>query len=192
MTDELPFAAERNQRRAGDQAPVALGETGAFPDLAEQNPFAEINQAWNDVADLLARRRRLRLSHGFLLIRSSGWIHCDRSTRLLRRARRNVSAPASVILGCGRAQRVPARGALLCRGDPSLRLSSPRFGRAGPPDENRRHGVIPHRSDGGAAQTGQPPRVIGNEEMSGDTDVCSGAKTADEVERQQARYQGVP
>src|SRR5271167_1435423 len=93
MADELPFAAERNQRRAGDQAAVALGETGTFPDLAEQNPFAEIDQAWNDVADLLASGRRLRMSHGFLLIRSSGWIRCDRSTGPPQRASGNEPAP---------------------------------------------------------------------------------------------------
>src|SRR5215472_517329 len=94
MTDELPFAAERDQGRAGDQAAVAFGKTGAFPDLAEQDPRAEIDQAGNDVADLLASRRGLRLSHGFLLFRSSGWMRREASTRLPRRARRNVTRAA--------------------------------------------------------------------------------------------------
>src|SRR5262249_50340488 len=74
MTDELPFAAESDQGRASNQAAVALGETGTFPNLAEQDPFAEIDQAWNDVAHLLASGLLLRLSHDFLLFRSSGWI----------------------------------------------------------------------------------------------------------------------
>src|SRR6516162_2101394 len=94
MTDELLLATERNQGSANDQAAVTLGETGTFPDLAEQNPFAEIDQAWNDVADLLASGRRLRLSHGFLLIRSSGWIRCDGSTQPPLRASGIEPAPA--------------------------------------------------------------------------------------------------
>src|SRR5215469_15912068 len=94
MTDELLLATECNQGSANDQAAVTLGETGTLPDLAEQNPFAEINQAWNDVADLLASGRRLRLSHGFLLFRSSGWIRCEASTRLERRASGNEPRPA--------------------------------------------------------------------------------------------------
>src|SRR6516162_4967181 len=115
MTDELPFATERDQGGTGDQAAVALGETGTFPDLAEQNPFAEIDQAWNDVADLLASGRRLRLSHGFLLFRSSGWIRCDRSTRLRRRASGNDPASPRRCLSCGGAHRVLLGSILFCR-----------------------------------------------------------------------------
>src|SRR6516225_5100107 len=123
MTDELFLATERNQGSANDQAAVTLGETGTLPDLAEQNPFAEIDQAWDDVADLLASGRRLRLSHGFLLFRSSGWIHCEASTRLERRASGNEPAATPAFLNCRGAEGVAVRGALICRGDPGLCLS---------------------------------------------------------------------
>src|ERR1700746_3895239 len=56
MADELFFATERDQGRAGNQAAVALGEAGAFPNLAEQNSLAEIDQPRNDIANLLAGR----------------------------------------------------------------------------------------------------------------------------------------
>src|SRR6516162_4751025 len=112
MTHELAFAAERNQGRAGDQAAVALGETGPLPDLAEQHPRAELDQARNDVADLLASGRRLRLSHGFLLIRCSGWIRCDRSTGLPRRASGNEPALALFRLRRGSRSSDPRSSAL--------------------------------------------------------------------------------
>src|SRR5215469_3884768 len=68
MPDELFFAAERDECRAGDQAAVALGESRALPDFAEQYSLAEIDQSRHDVADLLAGRRGLCLRHGFLLL----------------------------------------------------------------------------------------------------------------------------
>src|SRR5215831_4682713 len=68
MADELLFAAECDQGRAGDQAAVALGESRALPDFAEQHPLAEIDQSRHDIADLLAGRRGLCLRHGFLLL----------------------------------------------------------------------------------------------------------------------------
>src|SRR5262249_17994087 len=40
VTDELLLAAERDQRRANDQAAVALREAGTSPARAQQNPFA--------------------------------------------------------------------------------------------------------------------------------------------------------
>src|SRR5215472_18900680 len=43
MPDELFFAAERDECRAGDQAAVALGESRTLPDFAEQYPLAEID-----------------------------------------------------------------------------------------------------------------------------------------------------
>ena len=58
MTDELPLAAESDQRRASDQAAVALRKPRTLPDFAKQHPLAEIDQPRDDVADLLARRRR--------------------------------------------------------------------------------------------------------------------------------------
>src|ERR1700758_1064126 len=67
MADQLLFAAERDQGSANDQAAVALGEAGPLPNFAKQHPFAEIDQARDDVADLFASRRWLRSSHGFLL-----------------------------------------------------------------------------------------------------------------------------
>ena len=56
MADQLLFAAERDQGRAGDQTTVALRKTRTFPDFAEQHPFAEVDQARHDVANLLAGR----------------------------------------------------------------------------------------------------------------------------------------
>src|SRR5215831_10522724 len=67
MADQLLFAAEGDQCRTGDQAAVTLRQTRPFPDFAEQHPFAEVDQPRDDIADLLAGRRRLRLRHGFLL-----------------------------------------------------------------------------------------------------------------------------
>src|SRR5262252_1635787 len=65
---ELPFTAERDEGRAGNQAAVALGESRTLPDFAEQHPLAEIDQPRHDIADLLAGRRGLCLRHGFLLL----------------------------------------------------------------------------------------------------------------------------
>src|SRR5436190_14360990 len=88
MADQLPLAAECNQGSANDQAAVALGETGTLPHLAEQHPFAEIDQTRHDVADLFTSRRGLRLSHGFPpLFGPAVAIRPDRSTGLPQRAR---------------------------------------------------------------------------------------------------------
>src|SRR5579875_1347414 len=65
MADKLPLAAERDQGCAGDQAAVALGQPRAFPDLAEQDPLAEVDQTRHHVADRLAGGRGLRLRHPF-------------------------------------------------------------------------------------------------------------------------------
>src|ERR1700730_532113 len=68
MTDELLFAAARDQSRAGDQATVTLREAGPLPDFTEQHPFAEVYQARHDIANLVAGSGWLRLRHGFLLL----------------------------------------------------------------------------------------------------------------------------
>src|SRR5207244_10163488 len=87
MADQLLFAAERDQGSANDQAAVALGEAGSLPNFAKQHPFAEIDQARDDVADLFASRRWLRSSHGFPpLFDPAVAIRGDRSTRLPSRA----------------------------------------------------------------------------------------------------------
>src|SRR5580704_45164 len=49
MADQLPLAAERDQRRDDDQAAVALLQARAFPNLAEQPLLAVIDQVGNDV-----------------------------------------------------------------------------------------------------------------------------------------------
>src|SRR6516162_3457823 len=67
MADQLLFAAKRDQGRAGDQAAVPLGQLRALPNIPEQDLFAEVDQLWNDVADLVAGGGGLRLRHGFLL-----------------------------------------------------------------------------------------------------------------------------
>src|SRR5262249_34315736 len=65
MPDPLRSAAERDQGTATDRPAVAPGEAGPLPNFAKQPPFAEIDQARHDVADLFASRRWLRSSHGF-------------------------------------------------------------------------------------------------------------------------------
>src|SRR5215469_12953465 len=82
MPNKLSFAAERDQGCAGDQAAVTLGKAGPLPDLAKEDPFTEVDQPGNDIADLITSRRRLRSSHGFppcLIAQSKPY---DRSTGL--------------------------------------------------------------------------------------------------------------
>src|SRR5579863_4925022 len=50
MTPQLIGPLQRDERRAGYQAAVALGELGTFPDVAEKHLFSEINQLRHDRA----------------------------------------------------------------------------------------------------------------------------------------------
>src|SRR5271169_2037101 len=84
MPDELLFTAERDQGRASDQAAVPLGQLRALPNIAEQDFFAEVDQFWHDVPDLVAGSRGLRMRHGFLLY----WIEQFSSMSTLARRRR--------------------------------------------------------------------------------------------------------
>src|SRR5260370_18352296 len=83
MADQLPLAAQCDQRGDDDQAAVALFQARALPDLAEQPFFAVIDQVGHDIADGFARRVDLRLGHGFLRI----------SGGELRRRHRSTAAP---------------------------------------------------------------------------------------------------
>src|SRR5262245_40639852 len=56
MANQLPLAAERDQRRDDDEAAVALLQTRPLPHLAEQPLLAVIDQVGNDIADRFARR----------------------------------------------------------------------------------------------------------------------------------------
>ena len=67
VTHQLLFAAEGDLCCTSVQATIALRETRAFPDFAEQYSFTEVDETRNDITDLLAGRRWLRLRHGFLL-----------------------------------------------------------------------------------------------------------------------------
>src|ERR1043166_2075095 len=53
VADQLFLAAERDERGAGDQAAVALGKARALPHLAEENPFAQLDECRDDIADLI-------------------------------------------------------------------------------------------------------------------------------------------
>src|SRR5256886_9341364 len=51
---ELVAPGHRGQRRHGDEAPVALRETGPFPDIAVQDALAELDELRRDLPDLAA------------------------------------------------------------------------------------------------------------------------------------------
>jgi len=51
MKTELLGTIEGNQRSDGDQAPVALGEAGPFPDIAEEDLLGEFTELWSKIAE---------------------------------------------------------------------------------------------------------------------------------------------
>src|SRR5262252_8353443 len=51
VASELPFAPQRDQRRARNEAAVALREARTFPNFAEQHSFAEVDEARYNIAD---------------------------------------------------------------------------------------------------------------------------------------------
>jgi dipeptidyl aminopeptidase/acylaminoacyl peptidase len=56
LAGQLVAAIERDKARHGDQAPVALGQAGTLPDVAEQHLVAIVGERGGDVAIELLRR----------------------------------------------------------------------------------------------------------------------------------------
>src|SRR4029079_7634952 len=53
VTGDLLGAVERDESGDGDQAAVALGQAGPFPDVAEQHVVRQLHELWREVADHL-------------------------------------------------------------------------------------------------------------------------------------------
>jgi hypothetical protein len=66
MKGQLLSTIQCNQGRDSDQAPVALGQAGPFPNVAKQDLLREFEKLRRDVAEQLPRRRfRLLRVHWF-------------------------------------------------------------------------------------------------------------------------------
>jgi hypothetical protein len=86
MAAQLLAAIERDQRRDGDQAAVALLEVGPLPDIAEQHLLGQVDQLGRDGANLVAGRGgRLRAHDRFLLAMVRGHASASTTRNAVRR-----------------------------------------------------------------------------------------------------------
>src|SRR5262249_60784269 len=69
MPRQLVGAVHGDERRDGDEAPVALGESRPLPDVAEEHLLAEVDELRRDPADHATGGRYGLCTHGLLLSR---------------------------------------------------------------------------------------------------------------------------